>query len=213
MKLVRIDSSGRKDSISRQLTAEFVGLWRRENPDGEVIERDLSAEQFSPVGDDWISGTRVPPAQWTEPQRGALVRSDLFIAELVAADIILIGTPMHNFTISWPLKAWIDQIVRVGKTVMYGANGPRGILQGKRVVVICSRGGSYQPGTPRAERDFLEPYLRAVLGFIGLTDITFIHAANQYRPDQAPAGKMAASQQVERVIVELAAVPSGQFSH
>jgi FMN-dependent NADH-azoreductase len=133
-----------------------------------------------------------------------LVRSDLFIAELTAADIIVIGTPMHNFTISWPLKAWIDEIVRVGKTVVYGEDGPGGALQGKRVVVISSRGGSYRPGTSRAQMDFVESYLRAILGFIGLTEISFIHVENQYRPDQAAAGKTASLQQVQQVVAELA---------
>ncbi len=212
MKLLRIDSSARRDSVSRQLTSEFVAGWKQEHPTGEVTQRDLAAEPFSAIGDDWISATRVPPSQWTDRQQDAIARSDLFISELAAADVIVIGTPMHNFTISWPLKAWIDQIVRVGKTIVYGENGRRGTLQGKQVVVISSRGGSYQPGTPRAQTDFLEPYLRAVLGYLGLTDITFIHAENQYRPDQAPAGKALASQQVARTIAELAAASPAELS-
>lgn len=216
MKLLRIDSSGRRDSVSRQLTSEFVARWKREHPGDEVTERDLAAEAFSAITDDWVSATRVPPSQRTGRQQNAIARSDVLVAELTAADIIVIGTPMHNFTISWPLKAWIDQIVRVGKTVVYGEHGPRGVLQGKRVVVIASRGGSYRPGTPRAQTDFLEPYLRAVLSFVGLTNITFIHVENQYRPDQAPAGKAAASQQVDLTIAELAAAPrtalSGEYA-
>ena len=113
---------------------------------------------------------------------------------------------MHNFGISWPLKAWIDHIVRVGSTVIYDQNGPRGLLQGKRVIVISTRGGSYRPGSSRAGLDFVEPYLRAVLGFIGLTDITFIRAENQYRPDQASDGKAAALEQIVRIATESAAV-------
>ncbi len=86
---------------------------------------------------------------------------------------------MHNFTISAPLKAWIDQVVRVGRTVLWGPNGPEGGLKGKKVAVLTSRGGAYRPGTPTAQYDFQERYLRHILGFIGLTDVTFIHAENQ----------------------------------
>ena len=213
MRLLRIDSSARKDSVSRQTTAEFLAGWKRQHPTGEVVERDLAVGPFEAITDDWISATRVPPSQWTDRQREAMALSDVFIAELTAADIIVIGTPMHNFTICWPLKAWIDQIVRVGKTVVYSEKGPRGVLQGKRVVVITSRGGSYRPGTPRAQMDFVEPYLRAILGFVGLSNITFIHVENQYRPDQAPAGRAAALQHVERTIAELAAASPAELSH
>ena len=212
MKLLRIDSSGRRDSVSRQLTSEFVMLWKREHPGCEVMERDLAATRFSAITDDWLLATRVSSSQWTERQRDVMLLSDLLIAELTAADIILIGTPMHNFTISWPLKAWIDQIVRIGKTVVYGQNGPKGVLQNKRTVVISARGGSYRPGTLRAQMDFVEPYLRAILGFIGLTNITFIHVENQYRSDQAIAGKAMAAQQVAQTIAEFSGISPAQLS-
>jgi FMN-dependent NADH-azoreductase len=205
MELLRIDSSAKRDSVSRQLTSEFVAHWRREYPLGKVRERDLTLEVFSAITDEWISATRVLASQWTERQREALIRSDLFISELIAADVIVIGTPMHNFTISWPLKAWIDQIVRVGKTVVYGEHGAQGVLKSKRVIVISSRGGSYRPGTHLASKDFVEPYLRAILGWVGLNDITFIHAENQYRHHQALAGKAAALRQIQQTIAELAA--------
>lgn len=206
MKLLRIDSSARRDSVSRQLTSEFAVLWKQKHPEGEVVEQDLATHAFSTISDDWISANRAPSSQWTDRQQEAILLSDFFTAELMAADTIVIGTPMHNFSISWPLKAWIDQVVRIGKTVVYDQQGPRGLLQGKRVVVISSRGGSYRPGTHRAHLDFLEPYLRTVLGFIGLTDITFIDAENQYRPDRAAAGKAAAQQQIAQVVAEFAAL-------
>lgn len=205
MRLLRIDSSARQDSVSRQLTEEFVRQWKGENPGGEIVERDLTKEAFCAITDDWVSAALVPPGQWTDGQRATMARSDLFISEMMAANTILIGTPMHNFHVSWPLKAWVDQIVRIGKTVVYDQNGPRGLLEGKHVVVISSRGGSYRPASRRAQMDFLEPYLRAIFGFIGLTNITFIRAENQYRPDQAPAGKAAALQQVTQTVGEIAA--------
>jgi FMN-dependent NADH-azoreductase len=185
------------------LTEEFVRLWKKEHPEGEVVERDLIEETFPEITDDWISAALASPSQWTDRQRTAMARSDIFISELMAADIILIGTPMHNFNVSWPLKAWIDQIVRIGKTVVYDQNGPRGMLEGKRVVVISSRGGGYRPGSARAQMDFLEPYVGAIFGFIGLTDIIFIRAENQYRPDQAPAGKAAALREVAQTVAEI----------
>jgi FMN-dependent NADH-azoreductase len=111
-------------------------------------------------------------------QRWAISPSDIFIGELAAADTIVIGAPMHNFTISWPLRAWFDHIVRLGRTVVYGAKGPNGLLQGKTVAIITSRGGSYGPGAPGSEFN-LEPYLRRLLGFIGLTDPIFIYLENR----------------------------------
>lgn len=200
MKLLRIDSSARNASVSRQLTADFAERWKTKHPDGQVIERDLAPEAFSAITDDWVAATRTEPSQWNEQHRRAIASSDEFIAELLEADTIVIGTPMHNYSISWPLKAWIDQIVRIGRTVAYGPQGPKGLLAGKQVVVISSRGGSYAPGTPRAQWDFVEPYMRAVLSFIGVTNITFIHADNQYRPDQALPGKAAALREIARLV-------------
>jgi FMN-dependent NADH-azoreductase len=104
---------------------------------------------------------------------------------------------MYNFTISAPLKAWIDQVVRVGRTVLFGPNGPEGILKGKKAVVITSRGGAYRAGTPTASYDYQEPYLRHILGFIGLTDVIFIHAENQKPGDLAEPSRAAAIEQAQ----------------
>jgi FMN-dependent NADH-azoreductase len=112
--------------------------------------------------------------------------SDGLIDELFAADVVVIGVPMYNFSIPWPMKAWIDHVVRVGKTFTHGSNGHTGLFTGKKIVIITSRAGAYPAGTPRAGADFQEPYLRHILGFIGATDITFIHAENQ-----RPGGELA----------------------
>jgi FMN-dependent NADH-azoreductase len=104
---------------------------------------------------------------------------------------------MYNFTISAPLKAWIDQIVRVGRTVLFGPNGPQGVLKGKKAVVITSRGGAYRPGTPTASYDYQEQYLRHILAFIGLTDLIFIHAENQKPGDLAEPARAAALHQTQ----------------
>ena len=177
MKLLKIDSSARGNSISRKLTA---------HPGSEVMERDLAVTALPLVTDEWVAATRTDPSQLTLAERQTLAISDMLIDELVGADVIVIGAPMYNFSISSTLKAWIDQVVRLGRTVTYGANGPKGLLAGKKVFVLTSRGGAYGRGTHYEKLDFQEPYLRHILGFIGLTDVTFIHAENQLRESAGP---------------------------
>jgi FMN-dependent NADH-azoreductase len=207
MKLLQIDSSARSSSVTRQLTAKFVEEWKKNQPDGEVIQRDLATTMFPHITDDW-GAARLEPSQLTPAQRNYLSMSDHLIEELEAADIIVIGAPMHNFAIPSSLKAWIDQIVRLGKTFGYGPSGVRGLLAKKRVIVVTARGGAYPKGTPGEKLDFQEPYLRHILGFIGLTDVTFIHAENQAR---AEAGSSLAS--AAEHIGRLAADQSQQVAH
>src|ERR1700688_5249253 len=193
MKLLQIDSSARAGSVTRGLTAKFAEEWKTNHPTGEVIQRDLSTTSLPLITDDW-NATHIEPSKWSPSQRNYLATSDALIEEVLAADIIVIGAPMYNFAIPSLLKAWIDQIVRVGKTVAYGSNGPQGLLGNRKVVVITARGGAYEKGTPREKVDFQEPYLRHVLGFVGLTDVTFIHAENQSRDGAAPSLAAAAEQ-------------------
>jgi FMN-dependent NADH-azoreductase len=200
MRLLQVNASPRRDSVSRQLTAHFAANWKRQFPQGEVIHRDLAASLIPLINDDWIEGAFSNPQQHTAAHREALEFSDAVIAEAQAADVIVIGDPMHNFSTSGRLKAWLDQLVRAGKTFSYGQSGPEGLLSGKKVYVLTSRGGAYTPGTPLAEFDFQEPYLKRVLGFVGLTDVTFIHAENQGRPELAPAGKAAAIEKIEAAL-------------
>ena len=155
--------------------------------------------QIPPITDDW-GATRLEASELTPAQRAYLSTSDRLIEELRSADTIIIGAPMYNFSISSSLKAWIDQIVRIGKTLGYGPDGPRGLLEAKEVMVITARGGGYEKGTLTEAFDFQAPYLRHVLGFIGLTNVTFIHAENQLR-EQAAAFFEAAE---EKVIAALA---------
>jgi FMN-dependent NADH-azoreductase len=194
MKLLQIDSSARSASVTRQLTARAAEEWKGNTPEGVIIYRDLAATQFPPITDDW-NATHVEASKLSPAQRSYLSTSDQLIEELRAADTIIIGAPMYNFSISSPLKAWIDQIVRIGKTFSSGPNGPRGLLERKKVFVITARGGAYEKGTPTGAFDFQVPYLRHILGFIGLTDVTFIHAENQSREQAATSIKSA----VERI--------------
>ena len=202
MKLLRIDSSARGSSISRRLTFKFVEIWKRINPDGEVIERDLASITLPLITDEWVQGVYADSSKLTAAHQKALEVSHTFIGELEAADTIVIGAPMYNFTISAALKGWIDQVVRVGRTIAYGPNGRTGMLKGKRVVVITSLGGSYAPTSPAARSDFQEPYLRHVLGFMGMTDVTFVHAENQQGGELAELSRTAALQRIEQVVAE-----------
>jgi FMN-dependent NADH-azoreductase len=197
MKLLRIDSSARRNSVSRQLTEKFVETWQNENPEGEVIKRDLATTHLPLITDEWMLASHSDPASLTPAQRETLSVSDALVEELLAADTIVIGAPMHNLTVSAPLKGWIDQIVRLGRTVLYGPNGPDGVLKGKRVVVLTSRGGAFRPGTPTAQYDHQEPYLRHILAFIGLTEVTFIHAENQKPGELAEPARAAAIEQLQ----------------
>jgi FMN-dependent NADH-azoreductase len=196
MKLLRIDSSARRSSVSRQLTQKFVDTWKKANPTGEVIERDLATTHLPLITDEWTAASYSDPLSRSEAHREALASSEMLVEELVAADIIVIGAPMYNLTISALLKAWIDQVVRIGRTWSYGPNGPDGILKGKKVFVLTARGGAYRPGTPTEQYDHQEPYLRRILAFIGLTDVTFIHAENQKPGDLAEPSRQAALQQL-----------------
>src|SRR6267154_3980456 len=197
MKLLRIDSSARRNSVSRQLTQKFVETWKKEHLGGVVIERDLAATHLPLITDEWMLAAHSDQSKLTPAQRETLEVSDALVEELLAADTIVIGAPMHNLTVSAPLKGWIDQIVRVGRTVLYGTSGTEGALKGKKVVILTSRGGAFRPGTPTAQYDHQEPYLRHILGFIGLTDVTFIHAENQKPGDLAEPARIAAFEQAQ----------------
>lgn len=202
MKLLRVDSSARRNSVSRQLTARFAEVWQQEHPEGQVVERDLSATAIPQIKDEWVQAIHSDPAHLSPEQKKVLALSDTLVEELVEADTIVIGAPMYNFAISAPLKAWIDQVVRVGKTVLFAANGPQGILKNKKVFVITSRGGAYRPGTPTESFDYQEPYLRHILAFIGLTDVNFIHAENQKPGPQSELARAAAVAEIQRLAVD-----------
>jgi FMN-dependent NADH-azoreductase len=198
MRLLRIDSSARRNSVSRQLTSQFVETWKKENPKGEVIERDLATTHLPLITDEWTLAAHSDPAGLSTSQKHVLAPSNTLVEELLAADTIVIGAPMHNFAISALLKGWIDQVVRVGRTVVFNPNGPQGLLRGKKAVVITSRGGSYRAGTPTAPYDYQEPYLRHILAFVGLTDVTFIHAENQKPGGLGESSRTAAIAQIKQ---------------
>ena len=140
------------------------------------MTRDLSAENLPSVTADWLAANFTPEDARTKEQKELLSVSEALIAELLSADILVLGVPMHNFSIPAALKLWIDQIVRGGKTFNYTENGLVGLVTGKEAHVFVASGGVYDPGSPAAGMNFVEPYLRTILGFIGITDIRFLWA-------------------------------------
>ena len=172
--LLSVVASPRGDySISRTLTAKFVEAWKNKHPEGKVAERDLFATDIPFVSLPWIAGAYTPVEQHSPEMTQALKISNEFIAELQAADHIVIGTPMYNFATPAILKAWIDHIVRVNVTFTATYEG---LLKNKKVTVIVASGGVYTPGSHTESYNMETTYLKQILGFIGLTDVEFVLA-------------------------------------
>jgi FMN-dependent NADH-azoreductase len=174
MKLLHIDSSilG-AGSVSRTLSAEIVAAQRARDPDLEVTYRDLAAD---PIGH--LTGLHLAGGQTAADD--ALARDveagQTALDEFLAADMIVVGAPMYNFGIPSQLKAWIDRLAVAGKTFRYTERGPEGLAGGKKLIVASSRGGFFGPETAAAALDHQESYLRALFGFLGITDLTFVRA-------------------------------------
>jgi len=174
--LLHLDSSPLESSISRELTREFVKVWKTTHREGEVIDRDLAARPPQPIDATWIGAAYTPEEARTLQQKEALALSEELITELEKADEYVIGVAMHNFSIPSVLKLWIDQVVRVGRTFSYGEGGPKGLLEGKKATILIASGGVYELGTPAGTWNFVEPYLRNILSFIGVTEVKFVTA-------------------------------------
>jgi FMN-dependent NADH-azoreductase len=174
--LLQLDSSPLESSISRELTREFVRTWRIARPVGKVIYRDLAANPPRPVDALWIFSTFTPEISRTSEQNESLAPSDEFIAELEEADEYVIGVAMHNFSIPAVLKLWIDQIVRNGRTFTYKEGGRQGLLRGKKATVLSASGGIYEAGTAAGALNFIDPYLKTVFSYLGVTDVKFVSA-------------------------------------
>lgn len=196
MKLLHIDSSVLgPHSISRQVSAAIVDRLRQATPSLEIVYRDLTQTPLAHLSGSHLAAAQGAPA----PAELApdLAASAAALDEFLAADVVVIGAPMYNFTIPSQLKAWIDRILVAGKTFKYGATGPEGLAGGKRVIVAISRGGYYGAGSPAAALEHLESYLRGVFGFMGIHNAEFIIADGiQVGPDhreKALAGALQAA--------------------
>ncbi len=164
---------GETISVSRSLTAEYVRHWKLAHPEGRVIRRDLGIGQLPTITAEWIEAVFSPDDHLTPEQKEVLAVSDTLIAELVAADEYVLGVPMHNFTVPSALRLWIDQVVRRGKTFTYATGTPEGLLKGKKAQFLIASGGVYGPGSAMASYNFVEPYLRTIFGFLGVTETHF----------------------------------------
>ena len=183
--LLKIDVSPRGDySISRKLGNHFATEWQSNHVGGEIVARDLATTKIPFVDLQWITGAYTAPDQHTAEHKAALKVSDEFVAELLAADEIVISTPMYNFNIPAALKAWIDHVVRAGKTFSYRDGTPKGLATGKKVTILIASAGEYHKGSPIESFDFEVPYLRFIFGFIGITDLTIVHAGGTSKVGQ-----------------------------
>jgi FMN-dependent NADH-azoreductase len=172
--LLVVETSPRGDhSISRNLTRRFVAEWRAAHPRGEVVSRDLTATDLPFVNAPWLQAYFTPPEQHLPEMKAELRLSDTLVAELLAADHLIVATPVYNYNVPAALKAWIDHIVRKGLTL--GHDG-QGLLYGKKATVLMAAGGVYTEGSPIRDRDIATRYLRLILNVIGITDVTFIAA-------------------------------------
>lgn len=170
-RILRIDASARIDaSVSRDLTARLAQ--RLAGSDGHITVRDIGATPPRFVDEAWVGANFTAPEDRTEAQRDALAASEALVEELEAADHIVIGAPIYNFSVPAALKAWIDQVARARRTFVYTETGPEGLLKGKTAWLVVASGG-----TPvDSEIDFATPYLHHVMGFLGVTDVRVIDA-------------------------------------
>ena len=159
-------------SVSRQLTDELLAGLRDNGDDFRVIERDFSRTPIPHVDGHWLSALGSEASTRSEAQQALVEFSDALIAELRSADLIVMGLPMYNFSVPSMLKAWQDHVARAGVTFKYTESGPRGLLTGKQAVLVCAMGGVHNAG----ESDFLRPYVRHFLGFLGISDVKEVTA-------------------------------------
>ena len=186
-------------SKSRAVAIEFLDAWRRTEGGAKVAVRDISA--IPHLSGDVLQGLAIPEDQRSEEQRRAVALADALIAELEAADTIVIAAPMYNFSIPSALKAWLDHVARAGRTFRYSQSGPEGLIKGKTVIVAIARGGVYSGEGAAKAMDFQEPYLKFMLGFIGLTDVTFIRLEGlNMGPEAAAQGWSSVHEQIAQAI-------------
>ncbi len=175
-RILHIDSSARHDgSLTRQLSREFVEALVAADPSSTVVYRDVSQEPITHVENNWVAANFTPPDARKPDQVESLRFSDTLIDELQAADVLVAGVPVYNFSVPAAFKAYIDQIARVGRAFRYTPHGPEGLVKGKRAYVFGAS-GSGSANLTTWGLNFHEPFLKGFFGFIGITDLTFVTA-------------------------------------
>ena len=174
--LLRVDSSARQDgSHSRDVADRIMNIWKSQNPGGHTVERKIGDGSVPHISNDTIQAFFTDPAEQTGAQKQAIVTSDHLVEELQAADTLLVSVPFYNFSVPSSLKAWIDQVVRVNRTFAIGEDGFSGLARARRAIVVIAYGApGYQAGGSLASANFAEPYLKFLLEFIGIPDVTIL---------------------------------------
>ncbi|HWT12327.1 MAG TPA: FMN-dependent NADH-azoreductase [Allosphingosinicella sp.] len=193
-----VTSSAQGDqSVSGHLASTFEGRLRAAHPGVAVVRRDVGTGTIPHLTHETVAGIRAAPE--TEAELATRALSDALVAELQAADLVVIASPMYNFGMSSTLKTWFDHVLRAGVTFRYTSAGPEGLLKGKKAVVIESRAGLYSEG-PLRHMDGQEPHIRILLGFIGIDDVEYVRAERlAFGPDAAEASIEAAAGRLEEL--------------
>jgi len=207
MQLLHIDSAiTGEQSVSRQLTARTVAAWQASHPGTTVQYLDLAAQAPAHLSADAL-GFRTGQAASTEAQRQENALSEALVSQFLAADVIVVGAPLYNFSIPSQLKAWIDRIAQTGRTFKYTDKGPVGLAGGKTVIVASSRGGVYSASEGGQAMEHQESYLKVIFGFFGITDVRFVRAEGV---GMGPDAKAAALASAERDVQASTAVAANQ---
>jgi FMN-dependent NADH-azoreductase len=194
MKLLHVDSSVLgTHSVSRQLTAEIVAEWRNTHPNTTVDYLDLAVDTPNHFSADALGIKVGVQAEPTEAQRRENEVSERLVSQFLAADVIVVGAPLYNFTVPTQLKAWIDRLAQIGRTFKYTDKGPVGLATGKTVIVASTRGGMYSTSEGGQAMEHQESYLKVIFGFFGITDVRFVRAEGIGMGDAAKAAAFTAA--------------------
>jgi FMN-dependent NADH-azoreductase len=187
MKLLEIQSSVRKEgSISRHLSDEFIQAWHAANPETAHKQRDVGINPPAHPTALWTKANYISPAERSPEMTAALTDSETLIAELLWADRLLLGVPMYNFSVPSTLKAYLDNVVRIDRTFTFdpATYTFQGLAKGKKALIITPSAGNFVAGTPLGKMNFCDTYLRSVLGFIGINDVTVVPVPDQFMSDE-----------------------------
>lgn len=188
--LLILSSPRGEDSHSTRVARDLVARLQAANPGANVTVRDLGATPLPHIGEDFVIGLGTAETDRSPAQAEAIARSDTLVAELQRADTIVIASAMINFGVTSSLKSWVDHVARAGLTFRYTADGPIGLVEGKKVYLVEARGGIYSSGPGKAN-DFQEPYLKSVLGLLGITDVEAIPVEGVALGEEAAAKALA----------------------
>jgi FMN-dependent NADH-azoreductase len=198
MNILQINSSARSTgSESTRMADAIVARLQASHPGARLVRRDLAAEPHPAIDETALQALFTPAAQRSAEQAARVALDDVLIEQAQAADAIVIGAPMYNFGMTVQLKSWFDAIARAGVTFRYGAAGPEGLLKNKKVYVALARGGMHRGGTTDAQ----VPHLTTLLGFLGMTDVTFVYSEGHgMGPEAVALAKAQADAQIDAVL-------------